>query len=110
MASALREHWRGVLTRRLIDRQLLSEWLAAEAPPTAPPSDAAWRLQRDHVQTAIDRSPNAAPGPDGISTSVGQGCPPSPTLVDMAVDIRWLRAKDFGETSSFRLNAPKTAL
>ena len=67
MASALREHWRGVFARRPVDTQLLNAWLEEDSPPAAPPPDgAAWQLGAHHVQAAIERSPDSAPGPDGI--------------------------------------------
>ena len=74
MAKALTEHWAQVFTERGIDEAMLERWLQEDLdarPPAErrPLEPRMLRVKRRHVLSAILRSNNSAPRPDGIPFS-----------------------------------------
>ena len=68
MAAALRAHWSSVFASCHIDRRLLRDWLREDISSVGlPPVDSQlWAPTRDDVRSAVEASPNSAPGPDGL--------------------------------------------
>ena len=95
MAAALRQYWGDVFSQRPVDEQLLERWVADDTtPPVPPPGSEAWRLRRRHVQTALDQSPNSAPGPDGLTFAAWRRLGP------LAVDVLWSALHEVTATSN----------
>jgi len=71
MAKTLRSHWSSVFERRGVEENKLKEWVADDIEERTHLGElqtllANLKLARDHIKTALDRSNNSSPGPDGV--------------------------------------------
>ena len=77
MHSLLRSHWRDVFCARPIRRDVLGRWVRDEMHSPGPrlpdPGDPCWAIGLKEVKTALRKSPNSAPGPDGLTFAAWRG-------------------------------------
>ena len=71
MADVLRTHWASVFTARGVDVDLLDQWVSEDIADRRTKEELQeamkWvRVERKHVETAVMRSNNRSPGPDGV--------------------------------------------
>ena len=70
MADVLRRHWASVFSARGVDLDLLRQWVADDIAARRVGSNLqeamkGAQIERQHVATAVSRSNDSAPGPDG---------------------------------------------
>ena len=75
MANTLKDHWSGVSSARHMHETFFKTLIQEDLTPdegslpksARPPHDHdSWLVTKEDIQSAIDRSPNSCPGPDGI--------------------------------------------
>ena len=75
MANTLKDHWSGVSSARHMHETFFKTLIQEDLTPdegslpksARPPHDHdSWLVTKEDIQSAIDRSPNSSPGPDGI--------------------------------------------
>ena len=71
MSDVLRTHWASVFTARGVDVDLLDQWVSEDIADRRTKEELQEamklvRVERKHVETAVMRSNNSSPGPDGV--------------------------------------------
>jgi len=71
MADVLRRHWASVFSARGVDLDLLRKWVADDIAARKVENNLqeamrGAQIERKHVATAVSRSNDSAPGPDGV--------------------------------------------
>ena len=71
MADVLRRHWASVFSARGVDLDLLRQWVADDIAARRVENNLqeamrGAQIERKHVATAVSRSNDSAPGPDGV--------------------------------------------
>ena len=95
LAAELSRHWGNVFTAKNINGEALDRWLQEFATTGAPQlagQPAAWHVQKEDVQRALQRSRPTAPGPDGISSVLWKRL--GPLAVDVLSDAAHALARE----------------